>query len=35
MKKRLNDVGEHWFAFSVVLTIAFTCMLFELADNLG
>lgn len=35
MKKRLNDIGEHWLAFSVILTIAFTCMLFELADNLS
>jgi hypothetical protein len=34
MRRRIRDLGEHWFALSVITTITLTAMLFELADKL-
>jgi len=34
MKKRVNDLSEHWFAFSVITAITLTAILLELADKL-
>jgi hypothetical protein len=35
VKNRLSNLGEHWLAFSVVVAVSLTFLLFELADNLS
>jgi hypothetical protein len=35
VKRRLGDIGEHWFAFSLVAAGSLTVLLLELANDLN